>query len=172
MTPEPHIHPPKVEWFDLAACTNTDPKGLVRPVERYDAHPWGLYMGRTSDHVQFHYIESWMLPRLGIRATIFHFNPGHVRDQDYYVDIGEFTTESPTRWKSIDHYLDIVVRSGRDAELIDIDELLAAHAAGLLSAGAAQLAVERAVAAVDGIASHGYQLDAWLASLGIPISWR
>lgn len=167
-----HIHPPKVEWFDLAARTNTDPKGFVRPVERYEITPWGLYLARHSDHAQFHYLESWLLPSLGLRATIFHFNPGHERDQDYYLDLGEFTTEKPELWRSVDHYLDIVVRAGRDAELIDIDELLAANSAGLLPAPAAQQAIEHAVTALDGLARHHYQLDVWLAGLGMPVKWR
>ena len=38
----------------------------------------------TPRRAQFHYIESWLLPSLRLRATVFHFNPGHERDQDYY----------------------------------------------------------------------------------------
>ncbi|MGZ4561457.1 MAG: hypothetical protein ACXVXJ_10915, partial [Mycobacteriaceae bacterium] len=38
------MHPPKVETFDVAAGTNTDPKGIVRAVDTYEVHPWGLYM--------------------------------------------------------------------------------------------------------------------------------
>src|ERR1041384_8670863 len=30
-----HIHPPKVEFFDVAAMSNTDPKGFRRVVEHY-----------------------------------------------------------------------------------------------------------------------------------------
>ncbi|MBF6174319.1 DUF402 domain-containing protein [Nocardia blacklockiae] len=166
------LHRPKVEYFDLAALTNTDPKGFVRPVERYHEEPWGLYMARTADHPQFHYLESWLLPRVSLRATVFHYHPDHERDQDYYLDIGEFGPVDAGTWKSVDHYLDIVVRTGRDAELLDIDELLAAHAAGYLDLPAAQRAVETALAAIDGIASHGYDFERWLRSLDIRLSWR
>lgn len=172
MNEEPaHIHRPKIETFDIAARTNVDPKGYVRQVELYREEPWGLYMARTADHPQFHYLESWILPALGIRASIFHFTPGHERDQDHYVDIGRFTRGDGV-WTSEDHYLDIVVRTGRSAELVDVDELLEAHARGLLDATSAERAVTTAVTAIDKIAAHGYDLGAWLASIDMPISWR
>ncbi|MBF6213332.1 DUF402 domain-containing protein [Nocardia puris] len=170
--PAPDVHRPKVEYFDVASLTNTDPKGFVREVERYHVEPWGLYMARTADHPQFHYMESWLLPELSLRATVFHYNPIHHRDQDYYLDIGEFTEIEPKRWRSIDHYLDIVVRSERETELLDVDELLAAHAQGLLGAAEAQAAIEHATAAIDGIAAHGHSFDRWTESLGLTLTWR
>ncbi|WP_024803899.1 DUF402 domain-containing protein [Nocardia sp. BMG51109] len=167
------LHRPKVEYFDVAELTNTDPKGHVRPVERYRVEPWGLYMARTADHPQFHYLESWLLPSLSIRATVFHYRPAaRHRDQDYYLDIGEFAAVGTDRWKSVDHYLDITVRTGRDAELLDVDELLAAYGAGYLGPADTQRAIESATTAIDGIASHGYDVDRWLAALGIRLSWR
>ena len=66
---------------------------------------------RRPGRAQFHYLESWLLPSLGLRATVFHFNPGHERDQDYYLDVGRYTP-GPTVWHSEDHYLDLVVRTG------------------------------------------------------------
>ncbi|MFQ6328483.1 DUF402 domain-containing protein [Nocardia sp. CWNU-33] len=170
--PSVDVHRPKVEYFDLAAQTNTDPKGFVRPVEQFRAEPWGLYMARVSDHPQFHYIESWLLPELSIRVTVFHYHPEHKRDQDYYVDLGEFTQVGPNTWKSVDHYLDIVVRTGRDTELLDVDELLAAHAAGLIGFGETQAAIEYAAATIEGIAANGHSLEGWLATLGITLTWR
>jgi predicted RNA-binding protein associated with RNAse of E/G family len=170
--PTVDVHRPKVEYFDLADLTNTDPKGFVRPVERYRAESWGLYMARTSDHPQFHYIESWLLPGLSIRVTVFHYHPEHQRDQDYYVDLGEFTQVGPKKWKSVDHYLDIVVRTERDTELLDVDELLAAHAAGLIGPTEAQAAVENAAIAIDGIAANGHSLERWLATLDITLTWQ
>ncbi len=164
------MHPPKTETFDVAAGTNTDPKGIVRPVDTYQVRPWGLYLARAADHQQFDYIESWLLPQLGLRATIFHFTPGHERDQDRYVDIGDYRRDGEV-WLSTDHYLDLVVRTGRDTTLLDTDELLAARAADLLDASSSELAVRRAVAAVDGIATHNHDLDAWLSSQGMPVTW-
>ena len=164
-------HRPKIEHFNITERTNTDPKGFVRPVEHYRREPWGLYMARTADHPAFHYLESWLIPDLGIRASIFHFHPYHERDQDRYIDIGDFTA-GPDVWKSEDHYLDLVVRTGRETELLDVDELISATAHGLISPATADRAVQTAMRAVDGIAAHGHDTDAWLASRGMPVSWR
>ena len=144
----------------------------MRAVDEYALHPWGLYVARpTPGRPQFHYLESWLLPALGLRATVFHFNPGHERDHDYYLDIGEYTP-GHALWRSEDHYLDIEVRTGRGAELADVDELLDAVRQGMLAPEIAELAVRRAVAAVDGLARHGYDLQAWLTTIGIELSWR
>ncbi|MCX5046488.1 DUF402 domain-containing protein [Aldersonia sp. NBC_00410] len=165
------MHRPKIEVFDLVAMTNTDPKGFVREVEEYRVESWGLYMARSSNHAQFHYLESWLLPSLGLRASIFHFTPGHERDQDHYLDVGIFRP-GEQQWTSVDHYLDIVIRTGRDAELVDIDELLDARAAGLLDTAEATTAIEIAVGTVEALARYDYDLGAWLAARGMPISWR
>jgi uncharacterized protein len=166
------VHPPKRETFDVAARTNTDPKGIVRAVDVYDEHPWGLYMARpTPGRAQFHYLESWLLPSLGVRVSVFHFNPGHQRDQDFYVDVGRFTRDAQV-WTSEDHYLDMVVRTGRDVRLTDADELLIAVQHGLLTPNAAEQAVQTAVSVVDGLASHGYHLELWLATHDMVLNWR
>jgi predicted RNA-binding protein associated with RNAse of E/G family len=144
----------------------------VRAVDVYTEQPWGLYLARpTPGREQFHYLESWLLPALGLRATIFHFNPGHERDQDYYLDVGRFTP-SGNVWTSEDHYLDLVVRTGRDVALIDVDELMMAVQVGQLSAETADQAIQIATASVDGLASHGYDLDRWLATRGMVLTWR
>ncbi|WAJ47443.1 DUF402 domain-containing protein [Mycobacterium sp. Aquia_216] len=144
----------------------------MRAVDEYAVRPWGLYVARpTPGRVQFHYLESWLLPSLGLRATVFHFNPGHERDHDYYLDVGEYT-RGPEVWSSEDHYLDIEVRTGAGAELADVDELLDAVRQGLLAAEVAERAVHRAVQTVEGLARNGYDLQRWLARDGIELSWR
>ena len=166
------IHPPTHETFDLIARTNTDPKGIVRKVDDYSLRPWGLYMARpTPGRLQFHYLESWLLPSLGLRANVFHFNPGFERDQDYYLDVGQITV-AEGRWQSEDHYLDLVVRTGRDTEVVDLDELFEAHHQGLLSTETAHAAARTAIRAVDGLAAHGHHLDAWLRETGMELTWR
>lgn len=166
------MHPPKREIFDLAARTNTDPKGIVRAVEEYRLEPWGLYMARpTPGRPQFHYLESWLLPEMGLRASVFHFNPGYERDQDHYLDIGRITA-GPDRWEAEDHYIDLVVRTGVDTAVTDVDELLEAHDAGLLDGRTAESALRTAFAAVSGLAAHGHDLNAWLASTGMQLTWR
>lgn len=165
------MHPPKHETFDLVAYTNTDPKGVVRTVDVYTVQPWGLYLARpTPGRAEFGYLESWLLPALGLRATVFHFNPGHERDQDFYLDVGDYTP-GPSVWRSRDHYLDLVLRTGAGVELTDIDELMVAVREGLLSQDDAERAVMRAVAAVDGLARNDYDLQRWLTGQGMPVTW-
>ena len=166
------MHPPKHETFDLRAGINTDPKGVLRAVDEYVMQPWGLNVARpTPGRAQFHYLESWLLPSLGLRATVFHFNPGYERDQDYYLDVGEYTPGADT-WTSEDHYLDLVVRTQVGVELADVDELLDAVRHGLLTPEVGESAVRRAVVAIDGLARNGYDLNAWLAGEGMQLTWR
>ncbi|WP_174814724.1 DUF402 domain-containing protein [Mycolicibacterium agri] len=166
------MHAPKNEKFDLVARTNTDPKGVVRAVDQYAVKPWGLYMARpTPGRAQFHYLESWLLPTLGLRATVFHFSPGYERDLDYYLDVGRYTP-GPSVWHSEDHYLDLLVRTGRDVELSDVDELFTAVRHGLLTPEAGEQAVQTAMSAIDGLARHGYDLNRWLKTVGMTLTWR
>lgn len=166
------VHPPKRETFDLVARTNTDPKGIVRDVEVYTVRPWGLYMARpTPGRAQFHYLESWLLPAFNLRVTVFHFNPGHELDQDFYLDIGRFTAGA-NEWRAEDHYLDLVLRTGRDVSVIDVDELLDAVKLGLLDAATAEQAIATAVATVDGLARHDYDLGRWLGGQDVTLTWR
>lgn len=148
----------------------------MRAVDEYRLQSWGLltglYMARpTPGRVQFHYLESWLLPQLGLRANVFYFNPGYERDQDHYLDVGSISV-GPDRWRSEDHYLDLVVRTGRDTELLDVDELLEAHRHGLLSTDTARAALQTAVTAAAGLAAHGHDLTAWLADIGVELRWR
>jgi predicted RNA-binding protein associated with RNAse of E/G family len=166
------IHAPKHETFDLVARTNTDPKGIVRAVDVYTVEPWGLYMARPAPgRAQFHYVESWLLPSLGLRATVFHFNPGHELDQDYYLDVGQYTPGA-SAWHADDHYLDLIVRTGTGVELSDVDELLTAVRHGLLTPETGEQAVQTAVSAIDGLSRHDYDLNQWLAARGMTLSWR
>ncbi len=166
------IHAPKHETFDLTARTNTDPKGIVRAVDVYTVQPWGLYMARpTPGRAQFHYLESWLLPSIGLRASVFHFNPGHERDQDFYLDVGRYEP-GPTRWHAEDHYLDLVVRTGVAVELTDVDELLTATRHGLLTPETVEQAIRTATRAIDGLARHDYDLGRWLADLSMTLTWR
>jgi len=166
------VHPPKLEIFDVTAGTNTDPKGVERDVEEFRVEAFGLYMARpTPGRAQFRYLESWLLPDLCLRVTDFWFNPGHGRDQDFYLDVVHVEQDG-ARWLATDLYLDLVLTEGRGVRVVDTDELLAATGAGLLSADAACRALETAYATVDALASHKYDLGAWLAGEGIKLHWR
>ncbi|MFB9432926.1 DUF402 domain-containing protein [Streptoalloteichus tenebrarius] len=152
--------------------TNTDPKGTVRRVDEYRVEPFGLYMARrVVDHPRMDYVESWLLPRLGLRVTDWRWLPGQERDQDYYLDIVDVTV-SGARWTSVDHYLDVIVRTGRELEVLDSDEMLAAVRAGLLDPGTAQRAMETTYRTVEGLARCGYDLPTWLAEHGVVLRWR
>jgi predicted RNA-binding protein associated with RNAse of E/G family len=168
----PHAHPPKIEFFDLADMTNTDPKGFVRRVDEYRLAPFGLFMARpVVGHPQLAYFESWLLPGPGLRVTRQWCHPGAERDYDFYVDVVGIVT-GPDRWRTVDHYLDLLVRTGRDVEVLDVDELLAAVAAGLLPVAEGRQALEAAYRAVAGVAAHGYHLDRWLATEDVRLTWR
>ncbi|MGZ8180120.1 DUF402 domain-containing protein [Williamsia sp. SKLECPSW1] len=166
-------HPPKREVFDVPAGTNTDNKGVVRPVAVYRATSFGLYMSRTADHPRFHHLESWLMPALGLRASIFHFRDDHRSDQRLYLDVGRFVgPDDQGRWHSVDWYLDLVDHPGRPLELLDVDELLDAHRTGLLDLADATAAVEIAASTLAGVAATDHDLERWFAGKGCPLSWK
>ena len=166
------VHPPKTEVFDLAAGTNTDPKGHVRAVDEYRVEPFGLYMARPlPGHPRLAYVESWLLPALGLRVSRWSRHPGQESDLDYYLDVVD-VERGTEQWSTIDLYLDVEIRTGRDARLLDVDEFVIATKADLLDAETAQRALETANAAVEGVARHGYDLVKWLRANGIELPWR
>jgi predicted RNA-binding protein associated with RNAse of E/G family len=144
----------------------------VRDVDVYEVHPWGLYVARpTPGRAQFHYLESWLLPTLRLRATVFHFSQGYERDQDFYLDVGDYTP-GPSAWQATDLYLDLVVRTGGGVDLIDVDELMTAVQDGLVTPETAQRAVQTAASTIDGLASNDYDVSCWLADRGMVLTWR
>lgn len=166
------MHTPKVETFDVRAGVNIDPKGFVRPVEEYRVEPFGLYMVRPmQDHPTVEWIESWLLPGQGIRVTDWGWRPGHERDQDFYLDIVDIERDGDV-WRTVDHYLDIVVRAGRDSTVLDLDEYVAAVAGGLLDEAAAERALATSYRVLSGLSAHRHDLDAWLSGFGVRLTWR
>ncbi len=167
----PHIHPPKVELFDLDAMTNTDPKGVVRPVREYRVEPFGLYLARdVVDHPSICALESWLLPEMGLRITDWFHPPGHEWEEHFYVDVVRIDIDA-RRWRTEDHYLDLIVRTGCGVDVVDTDELLDAVVAGLLDRSAAQTALDTTYQTVNGLARHGYRLDRWLSTVGAWPTW-
>ena len=165
------IHPPKIETFDVARGTNVDPKGFVRAVDVYREAPHGLFLSRPMEgHPTLAHLRSWLLPGLGLRITDFTWYPGHALDQDWYVDVVDVTRDGDI-WRTEDHYLDLVVRTGRGTAVIDIDEYVAAVAAHLLPADAAERAFTSSNRALAGLHAHGHDLDSWLATEGIHLDW-
>jgi predicted RNA-binding protein associated with RNAse of E/G family len=169
----PHIHPPKVELFDLDAMTNTDSKGIVREVREYRVEPFGLYVARdVIDHRRIHALESWLLPELGLRVTDWFYRPGHEREEHHYIDVVRIDIDASGRcWRTQDHYLDLVVCTGRSVDVLDTDELLDAVLAGLLDSATAQAALATTYRTLDGLARHGYRLERWLPTVGASPTW-
>lgn len=145
-------------------------------MDRYARTPWGLYLARpTPGRAQFRYLQSWLLPSLGLRATVYDWNPGHEKPQDFYLDVAGITVEQTGAgeiWHTEDHYLDLVVYRGDRTDVLDVDEFLTAHRAGLLPDDVAQCALSRTLTAVAGLAAHGHDLGAWLNGNDMPIWWR
>jgi predicted RNA-binding protein associated with RNAse of E/G family len=161
------LHPPKIELFDVAAMTNTDPKGIVRAVDTYRLAEFGLYMGRPLEgHPNIGYFRSWLLPEHGLRIGRWLPHPGQELDHDVYIDIVDI--EPGPVWRTKDLYLDILVCDHKGLRVLDTDEVLEAHATGLLDRVTVQRAFERTFTAVDGIAAAGYDVEAWL---GVPLTW-
>ena len=170
------MHPPKIVTFDVPARVSVDNKGFVRAVTEYRVAPFGLYMSRAMvGRPSAHWMRSWLLPALGLAVTVFSWNPGHERDQDFYIDVCDIERDGGPeggRWRLTDLYLDIIVRTGRGAAVIDVDEFVAAVALGLLDRDAAEAAMHRTHRTVAGLAETGYDLDAWLARSGVALSWK
>ncbi|HEX2130627.1 MAG TPA: DUF402 domain-containing protein [Actinophytocola sp.] len=165
------MHPPKIEFYDVAGMTNTDPKGFVRAVDRYERTDFGLYLARPLDgHPNIAYFRSWLLPEQGLKVGRWAAHPGQELDHDVYLDIVDI--EPGGVWRTVDLYLDVLVRDRVDLRVLDTDEVLAARSAGLVDDATAQRAFERTFAAVDGIAAAGYDVEAWLAqAFKIILTW-
>ncbi|WKD57897.1 hypothetical protein CAPI_06785 [Corynebacterium capitovis DSM 44611] len=164
------LHPVKAETFDTKAGVNVDPKGFHRAVDVYAVSDFGLYMARGANHPRFGYLESWLLPRLNLRANIFHFRPGAEKDQDFYFDVADISVTGDV-WTTRDLYVDLVSLTGTPVDVLDIDELAAATSAGFISAEDAERAIETTLAAVEGITRHGDDAMAWLRSEGAHLTW-
>ena len=164
------LHPVKQETFDTASKTNTDPKGFLREVDTFTVTDFGLYMARGANHPEFGYLESWLLPDLGLRANIFHFREGAERDQDFYFDVAHIAVDGAV-WRTRDLYVDLVSLAGNPIAVIDIDELATATSAGLITAEEAEKTIEITLNAVEGITRHDDDAMQWLRTLGIDLTW-
>lgn len=175
------LHRPKVESFDLAAMTNTDPKGFVRPVDRWATlpgpagSPGALYMARPADHPRFGYLESWLIPGLGVRVNRFHFRNGSGHGpwpgQDLYVDIADVVPgDDRFPWTTTDLYIDLVTYAHDRWEILDLEELGDALAAGYLDATTTRRALTTCQRLVSGMIRSG-GVEPWLTAEGYPLEW-
>ncbi|HZC27845.1 MAG TPA: DUF402 domain-containing protein [Actinopolymorphaceae bacterium] len=165
------IHRPHQESWDVEARINHDRYGGVQQVDDCRLTDFGLYVLRPIDHSRVIAMESWLLPSLGLRVTDFWLRPEFEPQEDFYVDIADIAVDGSI-WRTVDYYLDILVRTGREAEVVDSDEFVAAVAAGLLDLDVARRALDTCCRTVTGIAAHGYDLDGWLRTHGIALTWQ
>lgn len=164
------LHPVKQETFNTVEAINTDPKGFLREVDKYVVTDFGLYMARGANHPRFGYLESWLLPEIGLRANIFHFREGVQERQDYYIDVAEIKVKDKI-WTTRDLYVDLVSVRGEPVTVMDIDELAAATSAGLITADDAERAIDATLTAVEGITRHGDDPMEWLRTMGFELTW-
>ncbi|WP_020577279.1 DUF402 domain-containing protein [Actinopolymorpha alba] len=165
------VHRPSAATYDLNERVDRDRAGTVRAVDTWRVTDFGLYIARpVVDHPRIAWLQSWLLPDLDIRVTDFRGHPGQDRYEDHYVDVLRVTIEG-TAWRAVDHYLDILVRTGKDAVVVDSDEFVAAVRAGYLEPPDAEHALETTYRTFAGITANGYDVDAWLRSLGITLTW-
>ena len=162
--------PVKSETFLLNERINIDPKGFERSVDTYTETDFGLYMARGADHPDFGYLESWLLPALNLRVSIFHYRDENGPHQDYYVDIVDITVD-PGTWHTRDLYVDLSCVLGQPVDVLDIDELAASTSAGLITADEAERAIEATLTAVDGITRNGDNILEWLGTQGYSLTW-
>lgn len=171
------LHAPKIETFDVRANINIDPKGFARTVDEYKVISHNcLYLRRGMDHPKFGYLESFLLPDENLRASIYHFRPEVRTEYVRYLDMVSIDRSPDGTWHTKDLYVDILktpAEDGHEAEIVvdDVDELIDAAVAGLVSRKEATDALETAFAARSGIGAHNDDVDAWLRSLGYPIEW-
>lgn len=166
------LHPPKVERFDLGSMTNTDPKGHTRKVDDFRLTESGLYLARpVIDHPEFAYLQSWILPAVGLRVTSWTRHPGIPAPYDRYIDIVDIEP-LPGCWRVVDLYLDITVRTGRDLRVLDTEELTEALITGLITPEDGHRALTCAFRAAAGIASASHNVERWLTSINRSITWR
>ena len=176
------LHPVKSETFLVPERINIDPKGFKRAVDTYTETDFGLYMARGADHPDFGYLESWLLPELNLRVSIFHFRDKDKSDSstsgttrsDYYVDIVDIavdTANDTNTWHTRDLYVDLSCVVGEPVDVLDIDELAASTSAGIITADEAERAIEATLTAVDGMTRHDDNILEWLTAQGYPLTW-
>src|SRR5699024_10202760 len=147
------LHPVKQETFNTTDHITIDPKGYLREVDSYKVTDFGLYMARGANHPRFGYLESWLLPKLSLRANIFHFREGIEERQHFYIDVAEIDREGEV-WTTRDLYVDFVSYTGVSSDVLAIDERSVAFSAGFMSGEERERAMDWTLTAVAGITRY------------------
>lgn len=160
--------PVKIERHDVPARQHHTNTG-VRAVELYRQEPHGLFVSRPfARHPRVRHWQAHLLPGLGVVVCRYEFHGP--REHDFYLDIATITRRGEI-WTVRDHYLDLLIHEGVAAEIVDTDELLAAHRAGLIETSELHHAVTTAHHVLSGLARARYDLGGWLAGQGVGVTW-
>ena len=160
--------PVKIERHDVERRQHHTNTG-VRPVHTYREHAHGLLVARDFvAHPRIRHWQAHLLPALGVQVCRYSFHGP--REHDYYIDVATVTRDGDL-WTVRDHYLDVIVHDGMAAEIVDTDELLAAHGAGFIGAAEVDHAVAAARQVVSGLAQARYSVNDWLAAQGVRVEW-
>lgn len=160
--------PVKTERHDVAARQHHTNTG-VRAVQLYREHPHGLFVARDFvAHPRIRHWQAHLLPEAGLVVCRYGFHGP--REHDFHLDVATVTREGDL-WTVRDHYLDVIVHDGAAAEIVDTDELLAAHHAGFIGMPELLHAVAAAHRVLSGLARARYDLGAWLAGEGLALEW-
>lgn len=160
--------PVKTERHDVAARQHHTNTG-IRPVHTYREHRHGLFAARDFvAHPRIRHWQAHLLP--GLEVVVCRYDFHGPRQHDYHIDIATIT-RSGDLWTVCDHYLDVIVHDGVAAEIVDTDELLAAHQAGLIGARDLHRAVDTAHRVLSGLARARYSVSGWLGGEGMAVEW-
>lgn len=171
------MHPVSVSIYDLVEERKIRQKWGGEEIGRLLYHkstPNMLcYCVELYDHPEVSSVKGQVLPDLGVHVARFDYlepKPPHA-NFDFYVDIVR-VAEQGNRWVVRDLYLDVVVYEGVRAEVLDTDEYLEAVQEGHLGTEEAHYALTHAHALLNGLAQHGYSLEAWLEAQGVILTWH
>lgn len=173
-TSQVQAHPVKVERHDTQAGIHHTNTG-ARAVDLYREHAHELYVSRRFvAHPRISYWQAHLLPDslpggLGIQLCQYDFHGE--RAHDFYIDVVSISRQDHV-WTVRDHYLDLLVWNGLCAEIADTDELSAALEAGDILPPEFAAAVSGAHTVVNGLARHGYDVQAWLGSQELSLEWN
>ena len=141
----------------------------VRRVQTYRETGHGLYVAREFvAHPRIRFWQAHLLPALDLVVCRYDFHGR--REHDYHLDIAQISREGDV-WTVRDLYLDILLHDGLMAEIVDTDELLAAHDHGLIDVGEMHRAVTVAHATLAALARARYSLREWQAAQGVTLEW-
>lgn len=139
-------------------------------MQAYRETPYGLFVTRPFvNHPRTRHWRAHLIPQLNLVVCRYDFHG--VREHDFYLDVATITRQGNV-WTVRDLYLDIVVHDGLGAEIVDTDELLAAHHAGLIGDAELYCSLEVAHHTLSGLAQARYDLSAWAATNGLTLDWN